>query len=208
MPVLQGINRHEGRAGAYAAEMGKKGATGDPEAVLDQADYRARLEQEFGPRKAVAIAARYPVSAYDGSPALALGAVLTDADQARRTVDTGRTLARGVRTYTYEFADHETPWYADAATYPKPSFPMAATHTFELPYLFELTEFDPLTEPQQALSDAMIRIWSNFARTGKAPWKPTTTASPNAQSLASGPDGVHPVDFAKDHQYDFWKSLD
>ncbi|MFF9100272.1 carboxylesterase family protein [Streptomyces rubrogriseus] len=141
-------------------------------------------------------------------PGLALGAVLTDADQARRTVDTGRTLARGVRTYTYEFADHETPWYADAATYPKPSFPMGATHTFELPYLFELTEFDPLTEPQQALSDTMIRIWSNFARTGKAPWKPTTTASPNAQSLASGPDGVHPVDFAKDHQYDFWKSLD
>ncbi|MFD5283962.1 carboxylesterase/lipase family protein [Streptomyces rubrogriseus] len=208
VPVLQGINRHEGRAGAYAAEMGKKGATGDPEAVLDQADYRARLEQEFGPRKAVAIAARYPVGAYDGSPALALGAVLTDADQARRTVDTGRTLARGVRTYTYEFADHETPWYADAATYPKPSFPMGATHTFELPYLFELTEFDPLTEPQQALSDTMIRIWSNFARTGKAPWKPTTTASPNAQSLASGPDGLHPVDFAKDHQYDFWKSLD
>ncbi|MFI1245799.1 carboxylesterase/lipase family protein [Streptomyces anulatus] len=208
VPVLQGINRDEGRAGAYAAEMGKKGATGDPEAVLDEADYRTRLEEEFGPDKVVAIAARYPVSAYDDSPALALGAVLTDADQARRTVDTGQTLARSVPTYAYEFADHETPWYADAEMYPKPSFPMGATHTFELPYLFELTEFDPLTEPQQALSDAMIRIWSSFARTGKAPWKPTTPASPNAQSLASGPDGTHPVDFTKDHQYDFWKSLD
>lgn len=53
----------------------------------------------------------------------------------------------------------------------------------------------------------MIRIWTDFARTGKAPWKPATPTTPNTQSLASGPGGIHPVDFAEDHRYDFWKSL-
>ncbi|MFH8976071.1 carboxylesterase/lipase family protein [Streptomyces sp. NPDC017890] len=208
VPVLQGINREEDRAMVYGAELAKRHATQDPQATLDEADYRARLEEDFGPEKAAAVAARYPVSAYGGSAALALSAVLTDAGQARHTVDTGRALARGgARTYTYEFADRETPWYADAETYAKPSFPMGAAHTFELPYLFELTEFEPLTEPQRALSDAMIRIWSDFARSGEAPWKATTPAALNAQSLASGPGGIRPVDFAKDHQYDFWKSL-
>ncbi|MFC9063312.1 carboxylesterase/lipase family protein [Streptomyces sp. NPDC057074] len=207
VPVLQGINREEGRAMVYGAELAKRHATKDPEATLDQADYRDRLEADFGPEQAAAIAARYPVSAYGDSPALALSAVLTDAGQARHTVDTGHALARGSRTYTYEFADHETPWYADAETYAKPSFPMGAAHTFELPYLFELTEFAPLTKAQRALSDEMIRIWSDFARGGEAPWKATTQGALNAQSLASGPGGIRPADFAKDHQYDFWKSL-
>ncbi|MER7050920.1 carboxylesterase family protein [Streptomyces sp. NPDC000351] len=208
VPVLQGINREEGRAGVYGAEMGKKSETKDPAATLDEADYLERLDDAFGPEKATAVAARYPVVAYDGSPALALEAVLTDSDLARLTVDTGRVLSRAVPTYTYEFADHETPWYADAESYPKPSFPMGAAHTFELPYLFELSEFEPLTDAQRRLSDSMIRIWSDFARTGEAPWKPTTPAAPNAYSLASGPGGSHPVDFAKDHRYGFWKSLD
>ncbi|GAA3999985.1 carboxylesterase family protein [Streptomyces marokkonensis] len=207
VPVLQGINREEGRAGAYGAEMGKKADPEDPGATLDEADYQRLLNEQFDPREAAAIAVRYPVDAYGGNPALALGAVLTDSDLARRTVDTGRALSRAVRTYTYEFADHATPWYADEESYPKPSFPMGAAHTFELPYLFELTEFDALTADQQRLSDSMIRIWSDFARTGEAGWKPTTAASPNAYSLASGPGGSRPVDFAKDHQYEFWKSL-
>ena len=28
----------------------------------------------------------------------------------------------------------------------------------------------------------------------------------HAQSLASGPDGMHPVNFATEHNYSFWKS--
>jgi para-nitrobenzyl esterase len=84
---------------------------------------------------------------------------------------------------------------------------VGAAHTFELPFLFELTENEPLTTAQRGLSDSMIRIWTDFARTGRAEWKPTTPTAPNVQSLASGPDGIHPVDFAKNHRYDFWKSL-
>ncbi|MGA5194077.1 carboxylesterase family protein [Streptomyces exfoliatus] len=91
--------------------------------------------------------------------------------------------------------------------YQKPGFDVGASHSFELPYLFELNAYEPLTPAQQGLSNDMIRIWTHFARTGKADWKPTTPAAPNVQSLASGPGGTHLVGFAKDHRYDFWKSL-
>ncbi|MFE7394149.1 carboxylesterase/lipase family protein [Streptomyces sp. NPDC057582] len=206
VPVLHGINRHEERARVYGLELAKKAASGDPDAQIDQADYHTHLEQEFGKEQASVVAARYPISAYDNSPALALAAALTDGNWARHSVDSGRALSSHVPTYTYEFADTEVPWYSDA-NYQRPEFEVGAAHTFELPYLFELDAYESLTPAQQGLSKEMIRIWTNFARTGKADWKPTTPAAPNAQSLASGPGGIHPVDFTKDHRYDFWKSL-
>lgn len=206
VPVLQGINRDEERAMAYGLELAKQAGTGDPEARLDVSDYHAYLKGEFGTEAAAEIAAHYPVTAYDNSPALALGAALTDGIWARASVDTGRALAGQVRTYTYEFADDETPWYA-GPQYPKPSFPAGAGHTFELPYLFDLDAYERLNSAQQQLADKMIEIWADFARTGRAPWKPATPAELNTQSLASGPDGIHPVDFAEEHHYDFWKSL-
>ncbi|MGB8944779.1 MAG: carboxylesterase family protein [Streptomyces sp.] len=205
VPVLQGINRDEQRAMVYGMELAKKHETGDPGATIDAADYRERLEGEFGEEKAAAVAARYPISAYDDTPALALAAALTDARYAKPSVETGRALARHVPTYSYEFAEKETPWYADPM-YPKPGFPAGAGHLFELPYLFELDDYEELDPAQRGLSDAMIRIWTDFARTGRTTWKPSTPATPNTQSLASGPAGIHPVDFAKEHQYDFWKT--
>ncbi|MFE4793240.1 carboxylesterase family protein [Streptomyces sp. NPDC056756] len=205
VPVLQGITRHEERGRVYGLELQKKADTKDPAAQIDRADYDRHLTNAFEER-APAVAAQYPVSAYGDSPALALGAALTDGNWARHSVDTGRALARHVPTYTYEFADGEVPWYADAR-YQKPGFDVGAAHMFELPYLFELDAFEPLTPAQQGLSKDMIRIWTHFARTGKADWKPTTPTEPNVQALASGPGGIRPVDFAKDHRYEFWKSL-
>ncbi|WP_345576049.1 carboxylesterase/lipase family protein [Streptomyces prasinosporus] len=206
VPVLQGINRHEARALVHGLELAKRATTGDPDARLDETDRRDHLEAEFGEERAAAVAARYPVAAHDGSPALALAAALTDAAWARPAVDTGRALSRHVPTYTYEFAETENPWYADPG-YAKPSFAVGAGHTFELPYLFGLDAFEPLTGAQHRLSDRMIHIWAGFARTGETEWKPTTPTAPNARSLASGPDGVRPVDFAEDHRYGFWTSL-
>ncbi|MFJ6761101.1 carboxylesterase/lipase family protein [Streptomyces sp. NPDC091273] len=205
VPVLQGINRYEERGRVYGFELQKKAMAQDPAAQIDQADYDRHLKDVFK-EQAPAVAAQYPVSAFGNSPALALGAALTDGNWARPSVDSGRALSRHVPTHTYEFADNEVPWYSDAQ-YQKPGFDVGAAHMFELPYLFGLDAYEPLTPAQQGLSHEMIRIWTHFARTGKAGWKPTTQAAPNVQSLASGPGGVHPVDFAKDHRYDFWKSL-
>ncbi|MFG2547715.1 carboxylesterase/lipase family protein [Streptomyces sp. NPDC048594] len=207
VPVLQGFTGEEGRAGVYAAEEMKKAATGDPGARLDEADYLERLTEEFGEERAAEVAARYPVAARPGAPALALGDVLTDSGLGRLAIESNRALARQVRTYTYTFDDRETPWYADEEAYPKPSFPMGASHTFELPYLFELEEIAPLDEAQRALSEVMIRTWSRFARTGTTDWAPGTPASANARSFASGPGGVRSVDLAEEHRFGFWKSL-
>ncbi|RST01889.1 carboxylesterase family protein [Streptomyces sp. WAC07149] len=173
VPVLQGINRYEERGRVYGFELQKKAVTRDPAAQLDQADYDHYIEDIFK-EHAPAAAARYPVSAYGNSPALALAAALTDGNWARHSVDSGRALSRHTPTYTYEFADGEVPWYSDAQ-YQKPGFDVGAAHTFELPYLFELDAHESLTPAQQ--------------------------------SLASGPGGIRPVDFANVHQYEFWKSL-
>lgn len=78
VPVLQGINRDEQRSMVYGMELAKKQATGDPGATIDAADRRARMEEEFGEEQAAAVAERYPVAAYDDTPALALAAALTD----------------------------------------------------------------------------------------------------------------------------------
>ncbi|GAA2604980.1 MULTISPECIES: carboxylesterase/lipase family protein [Streptomyces] len=207
VPVLQGFNGQEGRAGAYAAEEMKKAVTDDPGARLDEGDYLERLREQFGEEAAGEIAARYPVAAYRDSPALALGEVLTDSHLGRLTVESNRVLARQVRTYTYTFDDRETPWYADEETYPKPSFPMGASHTFELPYLFELEEIAPLDEAQRALSEVLIRTWSRFARTGTTDWAPGTPSSANARSFASGPEGLRSVGLAEEYRFGFWESL-
>ncbi|WP_197287603.1 carboxylesterase/lipase family protein [Streptomyces apocyni] len=207
VPVLQGINREEERAMVYGQELFKKRSTQNPDAQLDEADYRDALEREFGAEQAAVIADRYPITAYDNTPALALAAALTDGKWARPTVETATSLATHTRVHTYEFAPTETPWYADQDSYPKPSWSPGAGHLFELPYLFDLDAWAPLTQEQHKLSDAMIHTWSTFAHTGKTTWKPSTPTALNTQSLASGPDGIRPVDFAKTHDYDFWKSL-
>ncbi|MFZ3499117.1 carboxylesterase/lipase family protein [Streptomyces sp. 5.8] len=207
VPVLQGINRDEERARVYGLELAKKRDTHDPDARLDETDRLEVLEDTFGKERAAVVAAQYPASAYGGSPGLALAAALTDGNWARHSVETGRALSRHVPTYTYEFAERTTPWYSDPQ-FPKPGFETGAGHTFELPYLFEADAYEKLTPRQQGLSAEMIAVWADFARTGTAGWKATTPSAPNAQSLASGPGGIHPVDFAGDHRYAFWKSLE
>lgn len=175
--MLQGINRHEERGRVYGFELEKKAVTQDPAAQIDRGDYDFRMKDVFE-ELAPVVAAQYPVSAYGNSPALALGAALTDGNWARPSVDSGRALSHHVPTYSYEFADSEVPWYSDAQ-YQKPGFVVGASHTFELPYLFEVDAYEPLTPAQQGLSNEMIHIWTRFARTGKADWKPTTPAAPN-----------------------------
>lgn len=54
----------------------------------------------------------------------------------------------------------------------------------------------------------MIRYWTGFARTG-APAADGLPPWPRGQvqSLAPGPDGIRPVDFAAEHRLDFWAGV-
>ena len=61
----------------------------------------------------------------------------------------------------------------------------------------------------------MIRYWANFARTGDpngADLPPRhqfddARPVPHVQSLAPGPDGIGPVDYAAERQLDFWSTM-
>ena len=82
-----------------------------------------------------------------------------------------------------------------------------------MPYLLPDDKFRSAATPEQrALSDQMLRCWASFAGTGD-PGGPAllswprfdgAQASPYAQSLAPGDDGIGPVDYAAEHHLDFW----
>ncbi|MFF3685886.1 carboxylesterase/lipase family protein [Streptomyces sp. NPDC002187] len=200
VPVLHGINRDEETFRIWGAEFAKRSE--DPAATLTDADVRTYLAQPFGAGAVDRILARYPASAYGASHGRALAAAMTDALWGRTAVDTNRALGARTQTYAYEFAEAENPWFKDL---PRGSFPVGAPHLAELPYLFDLGWAEPLNTAQQALSASLIDTWSDFARTGRAAWKPYTPAAPNVRSLSST--GPRPTDFEGGHKYPFWKEL-
>ncbi|MEV0146469.1 MULTISPECIES: carboxylesterase/lipase family protein [unclassified Nonomuraea] len=201
VPVLYGINRHEQRMHVWGLEMAKY------QGPIPADRYDEEVRAAFGANTGKVLA-RYPLSAY-ASPSQALATALTDAQYARPALDTGKALSHQVPTYAFEFADANAPWFA---AFPKP-YDMGAYHAADLPYLFDVGYNQPLTQQQRHLADHMIGYWTRFAGTGDpngsdAPaWHPFTTARPQVQSLAPGDDGIKPADFARDHRYDFWTSL-
>ena len=203
VPVLSGSTRDEHRlfVGLFRVLAGQP---------VTAQQYPALLAEAFG-EHADQVQAKYPLSAYR-SPNLAWATVLTDRMWARSTFEQHRLLARQVPVYAYEFADRHAPMYLP---FPE-DFPPGAFHAAEVPYLFPDQPFQTGSTPdQRRLADQMIRYWTNFARTGDPngpelpPWPPFDDARPvpQVQSLAPGPDGIRPVDYAAEHQLDFWSSL-
>ena len=202
VPVISGSTRDEHRlfVGLFRVLAGQP---------VTPAQYPALLAEAFG-EHADRVQARYPLSAYR-SPNLAWATVLTDRMWAS-TFQQHRLLAQQVPAYAYEFADQNAPMYLP---FPE-DFPPGAFHAAEVPYLFPDQQFRAASTPdQRRLSDQMIRYWTNFARTGDPngvdlpPWHPFDDSRPvpHVQSLAPGPDGIRPVDYAAEHQLDFWSSL-
>jgi para-nitrobenzyl esterase len=154
------------------------------------------------------VQARYPVTD-DAAAGPTFGTVLGDWNWACPTQDSERLLRRlgpADGYYGYEFADQDAPNFL----VPDPPFPVLATHASELPYLFDLggRQF-PLTPAQQRLSDAMMRYWTNFARTGNpnGPGLPTWAAY-RGRVLSLAPDRVAAVDAAAGHHCAFWSTVD
>lgn len=198
VPVMHGITRDEYRTFTAGLEL-----TGLP--PVTPGDYPNLAAAFAGADRATAVLDRYPLRNY-GSPSEAWSAVITDAIFAKSTSYMSRQLSRYVPTYTYEFADRSAPWLKDV---PKPSFPTGAYHAAELQYQFDALGGNALSEAQKQLSRTMIDYWTRFAHTGN----PNGPGTPNwqrstgshAQSLDTGPGGVRPVDFGREHQYPFWR---
>jgi para-nitrobenzyl esterase len=203
VPVLSGSTRDEHRlfVGLFRVRAGQP---------VTAQQYPVLLAEAFGDH-ADQVQASYPLSAYR-SQKLAWATVLTDRMWARSTFEQHRLLARRVPTYAYEFADRQAPMYLP---FPE-DFPPGAFHAAEVPYLFPDRPFLAGSAPdQRRLSDQMMRYWANFARAGDPngpdlpPWHPFDDARPvpYVQSLAPGPDGIGPVDYATEHQLDFWSTM-
>ncbi|WP_246178909.1 carboxylesterase/lipase family protein [Actinomadura decatromicini] len=201
VPVMYGMTRDEYRTFEAAQQL-----MGVPP-LADEADYAARVRAYVGAEKAPKVLAQYPLRNY-GSPSEAWSALVTDATFARSVTDFGQSVARRVPAYAYEFADAQAPWVADVGT---PGFPTGAFHAAELQYQFDTDYFDEgrLSPAQRRLADQMTDYWTRFARTGDPNVKgaPTWQEGNITQVLAPGKGGIQRIDFAKEHEYAFWKAL-
>jgi para-nitrobenzyl esterase len=191
VPILLGGNRDE-----WTGQLAGREMAGLP--PLAPSDYPAAVAASFG-ASTEAVLAQYPLEAYP-SPSEALGAALTDRNWAHPIDKTRRLLAKHTPVYAYEFAERHTPWFPGA---PRPSFQVGASHMLELPYLFDVRYLSPA--PQEDLSNAMIDHWAHFARTGTPGW-PHFSEAKYVQSLASGPNGIHPTSYESDHNLAFWRT--
>ncbi|MCE6994292.1 carboxylesterase family protein [Saccharothrix sp. S26] len=178
VPVLAGNARHEHR-GIVELFRGPVAAE----------DYPRLLAAAFGER-AAEVEREYPLSAFE-SPNRAWAAVLTDRVWARATHRQHELLSARTPTFAFEFAD-------PAASEHGPS------HGTDVGYLFP--DREP-TGAQRELSDAMIRYWTAFARTGDPnaeglPRWPAFGEDGHVQSLAPG--AITGVDYRAEHRLDFW----
>ena len=200
VPVMSGGTRDEHRllVGLFRELAGQP---------VKAAGYPGLLRDAFG-GLAGEVEARYPLSEFV-SPSVAWATVLTDRMWGRPTFEQHRLLAERVPTYAYEFADRRAPMYLP---FPE-QLPPGAFHAAEVPYLFNDERFEAhASREQRHLSQQMIRYWTNFARsgdpngTGLPSWTPFDHGAPvpSVLSLAPGTGGIGPVDYAAEHQLDFW----
>ncbi len=201
VPVIIGTNRDEWRLFVGLNQL----QGGQP---VTDANYQSMIESTLSVPAPVAatIAAQYPPSAYS-SPAVALGAVGTDAIFACPAVSAELSLSRYVPTYAYEFSDRNAPM----RFLPNLGFPYGAYHAAEIQYLFTLAATPvpgTLSASQQELAAAMRRDWTSLARSGapRAAWPRFTATSLRWLSLVP-PRPVVETDFVTEHQCGFWASL-
>ena len=165
------------------------------------------LRDTFG-ADAAAVAERYPLDRYGGNVPLAYSAAVTDGVFACVAERMGDELARAGPVYAYEFNDRDAPAPEPLRTLP---FPVGASHSLELRYLFDVGGAPPLDPAQQALSDQMIDYWSRVRRRRVAGRRgPAGVAGARRRRRRAAVDVVAArrsrvvTDFDDTHQCAFW----
>jgi para-nitrobenzyl esterase len=200
VPVLIGTNRDE-----FTLFVALEQLRGQP---LPAADYSRVVADTFGPA-AAAVLGRYPLDRYGGSAPLAYAAAVTDAEFACVDRRMAGDLGHNADVYAYEFDDPNAPTPEPLRTV---GFPIGASHSLELRYLFDVGGAPELEGAQRTLSDAMIAYWTAFVRdtrpdaTGLPEWP--KAGEPAEKRLSLRPDGITVTDdFAGIHQCSFWDAL-
>ncbi|GAA4672188.1 carboxylesterase family protein [Gordonia humi] len=195
IPVITGGNHDEQRS--FVGGL----LTAQPDAVTP-ATYPALIRTAFGQR-APEVLSRYPLSRFPSAP-IAWSTVTTDAVWSCPTLEGARLMSVRAPTHVYEFADETAPNVNQITT-----IPQGAAHATDTPYYFDLGGMNLLTEPhQRQIADQMIDYWTSFAHTGT----PTITGGPGVTAadadtsrvLQFGTATTRDVDYAADHQCDFW----
>ncbi|MBV9640657.1 MAG: carboxylesterase family protein [Mycobacteriaceae bacterium] len=173
-------------------------------------DYPSVLNDTFGPI-AAQIATRYPVDRYGGDAALAYAAAVTDGVFACPTDRLAGSLTQSAPVYGYEFNDRNAPAPDPLRNVP---FPVGASHSLELRYLFDIGWAPPLDPAQQHLSDEMIRYWARFVATGapqvdgQPSWPPLGHTMADAPRMSLQTPEAHTfTDYDEAHQCAFWASV-
>jgi para-nitrobenzyl esterase len=199
VPVVDGSNHDEWRLFVATNEL-----AGAP---VTAANYQATIAATLGlsAAAAAAVANVYPLAAYP-SPAIAMGAVGTDAIFACNALTVDQLTSKYVPTFGYEFNDENAP----EPFLPPVSFPYGAAHASELQYLFTLGNTpSALSGPQQRLAATMKSYWTDFATRGfpttigTPVWPLFTDSGQRIQSLVPPKPSVE-TDFATEHHCGFW----
>ncbi|SRX92046.1 carboxylesterase [Stackebrandtia nassauensis DSM] [Mycobacterium shimoidei] len=201
VPVLIGVNHDEFTM--FAALRYLKRNHG-----VTAAEYAGVLTDIFG-ADGRAVMARYPPDRYGGDVSLAYAAAVTDGVFACVADRMAVALSRNAPVYAYEFDDPNAPAPDNLRRAP---FPVGASHSLELRYLFKVGGAPPLDLAQRALSDQMIAYWSQFVTSGepkvaKAPDWPALRGD-HAPWMSLRPDGSRVMTtFEESHQCPFWATL-
>ena len=214
VPVIVGTNDNEFRFITVIEGLEGKPLSADEYAakVRDGAGFVPGLKDNVQ----VALE-RYPVAKYQ-SANFAYDALATDFifNSACDALTLDSALARFVPVYAYLFADVTAPSYQTTA-----SLPPATYHTAELQYLFPLFHGaqgtgHPLSEAQGKLSDAMVQLWSGFAKSGNPSsssavrWPRYARSEGSAEMLRFDPTGpvIEPASRVRAaHNCDLWDGL-
>ncbi|MDT5245505.1 MAG: para-nitrobenzyl esterase [Mycobacterium sp.] len=199
VPVLIGSNHDEFTLFVALQYLRGQGYTA--------AQYPDLLKDTFGPN-AGAVEAHYPLNSYASVP-LAYSAAVTDAVFACEADRMADALSGTEPVYAYEFNDRDAP--APDALRQLP-FPVGASHSLELRYLFDIGDAPPLNPAQRALADQMVDYWTAFVTSGspQAPGQPNwpTFDAATGKVLSLQPDGSRVVTtFEQEHQCAFWASV-
>ena len=201
VPVLIGTTRDEWTL-FVALQHLRAGKDYEP------AEYPGLLADTFG-ADAAAVQAHYPLSAFP-NVALAYAATVTDGvlacGGARWARDLGARAGAGV--YFYEFDDRSPPTPDPLRNLP---FPVGASHSLELRYLFDVGGAPPPNPEQVRLGEQMVDYWSAFVRAGapRADGQPDWAEfGPEGRVMSLRPDGSRMTgDYGADHRCAFWDGL-
>ncbi len=203
VPVLLGVNRDEFTmfVALRYLRVGRE---------ITAAEYPDELADTFGAGEGDAVAEHYPPSRFGGSVSLAYAAAATDDIFACVADRMAHGLAAGAPVYGYEFDDPHAP---APELFEHVPFPIGATHSLEMRYLFDIGGAPPLDAAQRRLSDQMIAYWTGFVVTGV----PAGVGQPDWPAIGTGterrwmslrPDGSRVItDYAAEHQCEFWASV-